>query len=119
MEQILFRAMGCEIFCGVDSDHPRVHARLQNVPAMFETWEQVLSRFRPDSELSQLNARSGETVKVSDTLWRVLQLAERAAEMSDGLVVPTMLDALIHAGYDRPFDELRATVSLEPKEDAG
>lgn len=107
MEQILFRAMGCEIFCGIDSNHPRTHERLERVPAMFETWEQTLSRFRPDSELSQLNAHAGETIRVGDTLWRVLLLAQRASEMSEGLVVPTILDALINAGYDRPFDELR------------
>jgi thiamine biosynthesis lipoprotein len=107
MEEILFRAMGCEIFCGVDSEHPRVRERLARVPAMFEAWEQTLSRFRADSELSQLNARAGQTIRVSDTLWRVLELARRAEEISGGLVVPTVLDALIAAGYDRSFDNLR------------
>lgn len=108
MEQILFRAMGSEIFCGVDSPHPRVRERLVRVPAMFETWEQTLSRFRADSELSQLNARAGETVRVSDTLWRVLEYAQRAEQMSDGLITPTIHDALLAAGYDEPFDARRA-----------
>lgn len=106
MQEILFRAMGCEIFCALDTEHPRAKERLERVPAMFEAWEQTLSRFRPASELSQLNARAGQTVRVSDTLWRVLKLAQRAAELSDGLVVPTMLDALVASGYDRPFDAL-------------
>ncbi len=104
MEQILFRAMGCEIFCGIDADHPRRRERLARAPAMFEAWEQTLSRFRADSELSRLNARAGETVRVSETLWRVLQWAQRAAEMSAGLITPTIHDALVAAGYDRPFD---------------
>ncbi|MBI4671336.1 MAG: FAD:protein FMN transferase [Chloroflexi bacterium] len=106
MREILFRAMGCEIFCALDTNHPRATERLERVPAMFEAWEQTLSRFRPTSELSQLNARSGQNVRVSETLWRVLKLARRAAELSDGLVVPTLLDALLAAGYDRSFDVL-------------
>lgn len=107
MEQILFRAMGCEIICDVDGEHPRIRERLERVPAMFEAWEQTLSRFRPDSELSQLNARGGQTVRVSNTLWRVLEFAERAQAWSNGLVVPTIHDALLEAGYDRPFETLR------------
>lgn len=111
MQEILFRAMGCEIFSALDTEHPRAKERLERVPAMFEAWEQTLSRFRPTSELSQLNARAGQTVRVSDTLWRVLKLAQHAAELSDGLVVPTLLDALVASGYDRPFDALGAAHS--------
>lgn len=113
MEQILFRAMGCEIFCGSEAEHPRTRERLGRVPAMFEAWEQTLSRFRPDSELSQLNARAGQTVRVSDTLWRVLEWARVAGEMSDGLVVPTIHDALVTAGYDHSFENLHETMRPE------
>lgn len=105
MEQILFRAMGCEIFCGVDAAHSHIREHLARVPAMFEAWEKILSRFRADSELSQLNARAGQTVRVSETLWRVLKLAQRAQEFSNGLVTPTILDALRAAGYNRSFEE--------------
>ena len=111
MQQILFRAMGCEIFCGIDSAHPRAHARLAQVPAMFEAWEQTLSRFRPDSELSMLNARAGQTVRVSNTLLRVLQLAQRAAAYSDYLIVPTIHDALCAAGYDQSFENMPRALS--------
>jgi len=108
MEQILFRAMGCEIFCGIDSRHPRSRERLERAPAMFEAWEQTLSRFRADSELAQLNARAGETVCVSDSLWRVLQWAQRAEKMSAGLITPTIHDALRALGYEHSFDARRA-----------
>lgn len=105
MEQILFRAMGSEIFCAVDVTHPHAQARLAQVPAMFEAWEQTLSRFRPDSELSQLNRRGGR-VRVSESLWRVAQLARQAEQLSNGLVSPTLLGLLEAAGYDRSFDAL-------------
>lgn len=108
MEQILFRAMGCEIFCGIDSRHPCSRERLERAPAMFEAWEQTLSRFRADSELAQLNARAGETVCVSDSLWRVLQWAQRAEKMSAGLITPTIHDALRASGYEHSFDARRA-----------
>jgi FAD:protein FMN transferase len=43
---------------------------------------------------------------VSDTLWDVFQAARHAEQMTNGLVTPTLLDAIIEAGYDRPFDVL-------------
>jgi thiamine biosynthesis lipoprotein len=107
MQEIVFRAMGSEIYCAVDSSLPRIRTRLERVPAMFETWEKILSRFRRESELSQLNARSGETVRVSETLWRVLQLAAHAEIWSDGLVTPTVLNALERAGYDCSFEKIQ------------
>lgn len=114
MQEIVFRAMGSEISCEVDSGQARVHEnqsrvreRLARVPAMFEAWEKILSRFRTDSELSQLNAREQETVRVSETLWRVLHLARCAEEWSDGLVTPTVLTALERAGYAHSFETLQ------------
>ncbi|OQY89459.1 MAG: hypothetical protein B6D41_10465 [Chloroflexi bacterium UTCFX4] len=99
--------MGSEIFCAVDSERASVKERLERVPAMFEAWEKSLSRFRADSELSQLNSRSGENVRVSETLWRVLQVAQRAELWSDGLVTPLILNALEAAGYARMFAEIQ------------
>ena len=45
-------------------------------------------------------------MKVSQTLWDVFQAARDASQLTDGLVTPTLLDAIIEAGYDRPFDRL-------------
>jgi thiamine biosynthesis lipoprotein ApbE len=57
------------------------------------------SRFRADSELSRLNARAGETVRVGELLMHALELALHAAELTDGDVDPTLGAALEHAGY--------------------
>jgi thiamine biosynthesis lipoprotein len=105
--QVSFRAMGCAIRAQVESDDPRAAEHLKRVPEWFETWEARLSRFRPESELSQLNARAGEMVAVSPVLWQVIQASLQAAKMSQGLVTPTVLPALEAAGYDRPFAEMK------------
>jgi thiamine biosynthesis lipoprotein len=60
-----------------------------------------LSRFLPDSELSALNGDPRETVPVGDLLLRFVTAAIEAAEITGGLVDPTVLDALERAGYDR------------------
>jgi FAD:protein FMN transferase len=43
---------------------------------------------------------------VSKILWDVFQTARKAEQMTEGLVTPTLLDAIVEAGYDRPFDEV-------------
>jgi thiamine biosynthesis lipoprotein len=104
--QVSFRAMGSAIRAQIESDDPRVEEHLKRVPEWFETWEARLSRFRPESELSRLNARAGEMVAVSPILWQVIRRSLEAAEISHGLVTPTVLPALEAAGYDRPFAEM-------------
>ncbi len=108
MLKIEFKAMGCHMAAFLDSDRPGALQALKVVPAWFEEWEQALSRFRPDSELSRLNAAAGAPVAVGPVLWAVLQSALEAAAWTDGLVVPTVLDSLERAGYDRSFDLLHA-----------
>lgn len=67
------------------------------------------SRFRPDSELSRLNAAGGKPVTVSQTLADLLRAALRAAELTDGRVDPTCGSALIALGYDRDFADVLAS----------
>ncbi len=91
----------------VDRAGARVAKRLEQVPNWFALWEQRLSRFRPDSELSQINQSAGQCVRISSVMQDVLRSAIRASRISDGMVTPTVLEALEAAGYDRSFDELR------------
>ena len=109
-----FRAMGCEMLAVVDRES--TPSLLAEVPEWFEEWEQVLSRFRYDSELTRLNQTHERPVQVSETLWEVFRAAQKAEKMTDGLVAPTLLDAIIEAGYDRPFDILphQTTSRLAP-----
>lgn len=104
MQQIEFRAMGCQMLTAIDSDAPASAERLAQVPGWFAGWEASLSRFRPESELNRLNASSGGPQRVSETLWEALQAALAAARQSDGLVTPMVLPALEAAGYTQSFD---------------
>ncbi len=65
------------------------------------------SRFRADSDLSRLNSRAGRPVEAGPLLLEAIAVAIRAAALTDGLVDPTIGRALILAGYDRDFAELR------------
>lgn len=118
MQKIEFRAMGCQMLAAVDSHADGIEAVLSRVPEWFDEWEQSLSRFREDSELSRLNRAEGEPVPVSSTLWNVLQAALEAERASGGLVTPAVFDALVHAGYDRTFESLE-NPHIQPRPEPG
>ena len=61
------------------------------------------SRFRPDSELAQLDQAAGRPVPVSPLLAEAVAVALRAAELTGGDVDPTVGEAIVTAGYDRDF----------------
>jgi thiamine biosynthesis lipoprotein len=106
MKQVEFSAMGSRMHAILDASSVKAETALADVPAWFEEWEQCLSRFRPDSELSCLNRSSGSPVAVSQTLWEVFQAARQAEIDTSDLVRPTLLNAILMAGYDRSFDSL-------------
>lgn len=99
VNMLRFRAMGSE----VRAISP---GALEWLPSWFEAHESRASRFRPDSELTRLNRHGGDPQPVSRELYRAIQLALEVAHETGGLVVPTLLDALEHAGYDRSFEQL-------------
>jgi thiamine biosynthesis lipoprotein len=105
LHRLPFRAMGCEMLAILEQDS-FMPAVLDRVPDWFEEWEQTLSRFRPDSELSRFNQTFDQPIEVSETFWEVFQAAQWADQFTNGLVTPTVLDAMLEAGYDRPFDDL-------------
>jgi FAD:protein FMN transferase len=104
MEGRVFRAMGTEIELLVDASG--AHGKLDAAEAEFHRLEALLTRFRPDSELSQLNDRG--SLQAGDDLLRVTELALAAREETGGRFDPTVHDAVVAAGYDRTFDELPA-----------
>ena len=70
--------------------------------------DRACSRFRPDSELSRLNAANGAVTSVSDLFAELVEAALRAARLTDGDVDPTCGQALEEIGYDRDFAVLQA-----------
>lgn len=97
-----FRAMGTEVTVRVE--HAAAPDLVAEVRDLFEAWERTLSRFRPDSELSRLNALAGRPVRVGPLLIRVVQAAIAAARATDGVFDPTLGRQLIAAGYAQSFD---------------
>ena len=73
--------------------------------------DRAASRFRPDSELSRLNAGGGAATGVSELFIELVDAALRAARLTDGDVDPTCGRALAEAGYDRDFAVLQAAGS--------
>jgi thiamine biosynthesis lipoprotein len=99
-----FRAMGTTI--SVLLSESQVEAGMQIVRTLFMGWEQTLSRFLAESELSHLNEHAGTPVVVSDLLYQVLTTALVAAQATQGMYDPALLTQLVHLGYDRTFDDL-------------
>jgi len=71
--------------------------------------EQRFSRFRKDSELTALNNSSGSWFEASSNLFELVQESLELYSLTDGLFDPSILPALIAAGYDRSFDEIHPT----------
>ena len=63
----------------------------------------LASRFRPDSELSHLNATTGRPVEVSGAMADLIETALGAARLTDGAVDPTVEASMNRIGYDRDF----------------
>jgi FAD:protein FMN transferase len=110
LQSVSFRAMGCKMALWlIDSDSEAAAPHLAAAHAFIEAAEAQLSRFRPESELSRLNARSDQAVVLSRLLWHVIATALEGARRTDGLYDPTILDALEAAGYDRSFTSMHET----------
>lgn len=102
-----FRAMNCEMGAWVVAPEAEpAHQHLVAVRDFIWDAEAQFSRFRPESDLSRLNARSGEAVQASPVLWDVIVWALDAGRRTGGLYDPTILDGLEAAGYDRSFEEI-------------
>ncbi|MHB8467306.1 MAG: FAD:protein FMN transferase [Acidimicrobiales bacterium] len=96
-----FRAMGSDAHVVVVGDDASLLQRgIDRIAGLERTW----SRFLPDSEVSTLNRRAGEFVAVSSDTIILVQRAVEAWRLSGGAFDPTVLGALIRAGYDTSFD---------------
>jgi thiamine biosynthesis lipoprotein len=76
----------------------------------------AVSRFRPDSEVSRLAAaaRNGPaSTLASPVLAAYLRGALHAAQLTDGLVDPTVGSAVVASGYDADMADVRSRKSIE------
>lgn len=107
MHEFHFRAMNTDVGIWLWSAATQVDGVLAQATQRFAEVEAELSRFRPSSGLSRLNAAAGRGPQpVSPLLWTVLARALEAARQTRGLFDPTLLNQLRAAGYDRSFEQL-------------
>jgi thiamine biosynthesis lipoprotein len=96
-----FAAMGTEIELLLDAGDP---SQLAGAEREFRRLDALLSRFRPDSELSRLN--EARELAVGPELLELVERALDARERTDGRFDPTVHDAVVAAGYDRSFEHV-------------
>jgi thiamine biosynthesis lipoprotein len=109
LHSVSFRAMGTGCTVSVtarEADRLLVRRALFAGTAEVEACEHALSRFDPASDLSRLNRAAGEWVGIDERLERALRAAVRIRLETEGRFDPTLLTALIAAGYDRSFEQL-------------
>ena len=104
-----FRAMNTDVAAAVVVPEDRAReaeVALGQVQSLFAEVEATLSRFQPESDLSKLNRSAGTPYQASPLLFSAVDLALKAARESGGVFDPTILGALVGAGYDRSFEML-------------
>jgi thiamine biosynthesis lipoprotein len=79
---------------------------LDTARELVDDLERRWSRFRPDSEISRLNEADGRAVRVSAETLALVRVALEGARSTDGRFDPTVLGAVLRAGYDRSFELL-------------
>jgi thiamine biosynthesis lipoprotein len=95
-------------------------APLRAAQDLVEDLEARLTRFDPSSELCRLNADPRETVPASPALRDAVRAAVNGAHVTGGLADPTLLGALVRAGYarslvGRPRADLRDALAAAPE----
>ena len=79
--------------------------------AMVDDLERRWSRFLDTSEISWLNRNAGRSALVSDSTVGLLRRAMYAANRTDGLFDPFMLEELEALGYDQSHAEVREAIA--------
>jgi len=102
-----WRALGTYVHLGVDDADVLADAA-QLASAVLDEVDAACSRFRADSELSRANRATGP-VPASPVLVGAVRVALEAAELTGGVVDPTLGDVLVAAGYSRTFEDVPAS----------
>jgi thiamine biosynthesis lipoprotein len=98
----IWRAMGSDahvILVGADG-------LVDVAVSLIDDLERRWSRFIDDSEISELNRQAGSFVAVSGRTVTLIERAVEAWRLTGGAFEPTVLGAMLRAGYDRSFELL-------------
>lgn len=102
LPELRFRAMGSDCHLVLHGDPALLTAGRTRIDQLERRW----SRFLPDSEITALNAAAGSPVEVSDDTVGLVTRAIEGWRFTGGIYDPTVLGAMLRAGYDRSFDQL-------------
>jgi FAD:protein FMN transferase len=119
--RIEFDCFGSDAAASLAGDGDHEHA-LADVRRRLSAWHRRLTRFDPTSELSHLNADPRRRVRASSIMCRFAGAAVEAAELTGGLVDPTLVDGIEAAGYEGDLGEsfsLEAALALAPDRSPG
>ena len=100
-----FRVMGSDAHLVVVGGPPGL---IDDARSRVELLERRWSRFLADSEVTKLNENAGHSLVVSADTVMLVERSIEAWRVSAGAFDPTLLGAILRAGYDRSFDELAA-----------
>ena len=102
--ELRFSVMGTRAHVRVLGDDANALAELaeQRLSELDARW----SRFRDDSEISRLNHARGAPVVVSESTFGLIERGVRGSRTTAGRYDPTVLGAVVRAGYDRTFAHL-------------
>ena len=99
---VRFKALGTSVHLLVTDPRGRDRA-CALLREELDAIDRACSRFRPDSELWQVNNARGRMVRVSELLAEAVAVALAAAYVTGGDVDPTCGRSLVRLGYDRDF----------------
>lgn len=101
---------------GVDSPSGVLEAGLTELERLEQRW----SRFLPGSDISRLNALPrGGAAAVDDTTMILVATMIEAWRATDGVFDPTVLPALVAAGYATSIDDPSRDTTRDPSHDPG
>jgi thiamine biosynthesis lipoprotein len=82
---------------------------VEDAAARLADLHRMWTRFEPSSDISRINAHAGAPVAVSPETVLLVGLAVQARRETAGRFDPSVLPAVLAAGYDRDFAELTET----------
>jgi thiamine biosynthesis lipoprotein len=104
-ERLEFRVMGSDATVVLVGGGP---ALAEQARRRLDHLERLWSRFRPDSEISRLNAAGGRCMEVSRETIHLVSTGVEAWSVTAGAYDPTVLGDVLRAGYTVSFESLPA-----------
>jgi thiamine biosynthesis lipoprotein len=100
--------MGTDVhLIAVAGRHRAAASALDRARERIDELEALWSRFRPTSDISIANAMAGAPVRVSPETIALVQRAIDGYRLTEGRFDPTVLGAVVRAGYDRSYERIR------------